>query len=71
MNVKTKINVKGMHCKSCEMLITDSLQELPGIQKVKVDHTKGVVDVSFDEHKINTDIIKKVIVKEGYKVEGD
>ena len=66
MNIK--IAVKGMHCKSCEVLIKDSLQELEGVKEVNVDHKKGYVEVSFDEKRISMDVIKTAIMKEGYKV---
>ncbi len=67
--MKTKLKVTGMHCKSCEVLIKDSLEELPGIQSVNVDHKKGFVEVLFDQSKVSIDLIKKVIVKEGYKID--
>ncbi|MFH1210421.1 MAG: heavy-metal-associated domain-containing protein [archaeon] len=66
--MKAKIEVKGMHCTSCEVLLTDSLQEIAGVNKVKVDHKKGEVEVDFDESKVNIGAIKLAIIKEGYNV---
>ncbi len=63
-----KLNVKGMHCKSCEMLVQDDLEELNGIKKIEVSHAKGFVNVEFDESKINIDKIKDIIEKRDYKV---
>ena len=63
-----KLNVEGMHCPSCETLIGDELKELYGVTKVKVDHKSGLVDIEFDDSKINKEEIIKTIKKEGYKV---
>ena len=60
------IKVDGMHCKSCEFLITDSLNDL----KVKATayHKTNTIKVNFDEKKISLDKIKKSIESNGYKV---
>jgi len=60
--------VKGMHCKSCEMLITDSLEEAGGVNKVTASHAKGLVTVDFDDKKIGEERIKSIIRNEGYEV---
>lgn len=65
---KTKINVSGMHCKSCEMLIDDALTELDGVNSVKSSHEEGTVSVDFDDKKINLTKIKSVIKDEGYEL---
>ena len=64
--MKKSLKVKGMHCKSCEILISDALQDI-GV-KSKVDSKKGAAEVEFDENKISIDKIKDVIKKEGYEV---
>jgi copper chaperone CopZ len=66
--MKTKFNVKGMHCKSCEMLIQDSVSDVEGVQSIEADHKKGFVIVKYDEKKANETKIKKIIEKEGYEV---
>ena len=66
---KITLNVKGMHCPSCEMLLTDSLEELEGVSNAKADSKSGIVEVDFDESKTDIDKIKSVIIKEGYEAE--
>ncbi len=65
---KIKLNVDGMHCKSCEILIIDALKEKDGINNVKVDHKAGYVEVEWDNSKIKKEGIIEIIKKEGYKV---
>ena len=59
--------VKGMHCKSCEALIKDILEEA-GVANAEASQEKGKVTVAFDEDKIKIEDIKKLIQKEGYTV---
>lgn len=63
-----KFNVKGMHCKSCEIILKEELEELDGIIDVQASHKKNEVFVKFDKTKINEEIIKKTIKKEGYEI---
>jgi copper chaperone len=64
---KIALNVKGMHCASCEMLIQEALVDI-GARKVDASHKKGTVQVEFDDSKITLDKIKEAIKKEGYEV---
>lgn len=63
-----KIQTKGMHCTSCEMLVKDSLNEMEGVTKTLASFKTGIVTVEFDTKKIDIKKIKEVIRKEGYKV---
>ena len=65
---KIKLEVEGMHCPSCEMLITDSIKELPGVAHAIAHHKTNIVEVSFDKTKTKKEDIIDVIKKEGYKV---
>lgn len=65
--MKKILKVKGMHCPSCEVLLGDEFNDI-GV-KSKIDHKKGTAEVDFDEKKVSLEHIKKVIEKEGYKVE--
>lgn len=65
---KLKLNVEGMHCGSCEMLIKDSLEETDGVEKIEVSHKSGEVNVDFDDSKVSANKIKDIIKNEGYKV---
>jgi copper chaperone CopZ len=59
-----KIEIEGMHCKSCKMLIEDALDDV-GI-KANVNVEKGFVDLDLSGKTLS--LIKKVIEDEGYKV---
>ena len=62
----TELKVKGMHCKSCEMLIKDSVEDIAGVKDVMADNKSGKVRVNHDSADISN--IKKTIEAEGYEV---
>lgn len=64
---KINLTIKGMHCKSCEMLIKDELMEL-GVKECEIDHGSGKAAIVFDKSKIGLSSIKSAIIKQGYKV---
>ena len=64
---KVSLTVDGMHCKSCEVVLTESLQELPGVGDIKVSQKQGTVTLLLDESQ-SLDVVKAIIEKEGYKV---
>ena len=64
---KVTLNVNGMHCASCGMLIADALEDL-GVSSSKIDSSNGKAIVEFDEKKLSLNEIKKAIEKEGYKI---
>ena len=61
------INVKGMHCNSCKLLIEDAVSEIKGVESVKADFNAGKVIVRYTDEKISPKI-KIAIEKEGYQV---
>ena len=66
--VNIEIKTKGMHCKSCEMLVEDALLDLEGINKVKANSESGIIQMECDEGKVSKDKVKIVIENEGFKV---
>ena len=64
---KITLKVKGMHCKSCEVVISEALEEAGA--KSKIDSKKGIAVIEFDEKSITEDKIRKIIQNEGYTIE--
>ncbi len=67
---KTIIPIKGMHCRSCEILIEDKLKELPGIQHIRV---KYKINQALVYSKCSLDMVKarKKIFEAGYDIGAD
>ncbi|MFT4343635.1 MAG: heavy-metal-associated domain-containing protein [Candidatus Woesearchaeota archaeon] len=64
---KTTLHVTGMHCKSCDMLIKDGLEEVKGVTVVHADHSKGVVIVEHNDS-VSKKALIEAITTEGYEV---
>ena len=54
-----------MHCKSCEAIIKDALDDA-GVKAVASANNK-TVEVEFDEKKITKEKIQSIIESEGYE----
>ncbi len=65
---KTDLNIVGMHCASCVMLINDALTETKGVISAKVDLKKNNAVISYDEKLLDEKQLVKIIEAEGYKV---
>jgi len=58
-------NVVGMHCRSCELLIKDKLEEKLGIKDIKTSYKTGKVEISTS-NPIDTKNLNKLFKAEGY-----
>lgn len=61
------IAIEGMTCRSCELLISEELQALPGISQVSLDHTQGKGTLLLDESKNSVDAVLSAVAKAGYQ----
>lgn len=64
------IPIKGMHCRSCELLIEEELKALPGVEKAEVSHSKGRATIYFRGVFPGDDPIAEAIRKAGYEIGG-
>lgn len=63
---KSTINIRGMHCRSCEMLIEEKLSEIPGVDKSNVNFRKGTADIFYSARKPDSKKIEEAIRSAGY-----
>lgn len=57
---KTIIDIKGMHCRSCELLVEGELSKIHNIKKVVVDQNKGTAEVECKGDLSHAEIEKAV-----------
>lgn len=65
MNTKT-ISIKGMHCKSCELLIEDELKGIKGVKKVDISHRTGAATIHFEGKHLNHGDVVHAVSAAGY-----
>jgi len=65
---KLIINISGMHCRSCEMLVEEKLAEIPEVSKFKVDYRKGQAEIYYGSQKPNGKEVEAAIRSAGYNL---
>ncbi|PWU67672.1 MULTISPECIES: copper chaperone CopZ [Gracilibacillus] len=61
--------VQGMTCGHCKMSVEGALKEIDGVSAAEVNLEAGSVDVTYDESKVNIDVMKEAIEEQGYDIE--
>ncbi|MGV8172395.1 MAG: heavy-metal-associated domain-containing protein [Candidatus Woesearchaeota archaeon] len=65
---RIELKIRGMHCKSCVMLVKEVLTEIKGVKEATIDLEKGKASISYDEKLVKEKQLVDAIEKEGYKV---
>ena len=63
-----EFRVSGMNCTGCEILVTEALEEIDGVDAVRASHAEGLVAVEYDPEKIDASAIATVIGAQGFNV---
>ncbi len=64
---KTTVPIKGMHCRSCELLIEGEVSQIPGVTKVEVNEKRACAIVHY-ENLLNAADVDSAVQKAGYAV---
>jgi sulfite exporter TauE/SafE/copper chaperone CopZ len=67
MNTKT-ISIKGMHCKSCELLIEDELKNIKGVSSVDISHRTGSATIHYEGKHLNHGDVVHAVQQAGYEL---
>jgi uncharacterized protein len=68
MSISNKvIPIKGMHCRSCEILIEEELLKIPGVTQVNVSEKTGTAEIVF-KGSLNDKTISETVEACGYKI---
>ena len=65
---KTKLKVGGMTCQHCVKAVTDTLTELPGVRRAKVNLRKAEAVVHFDAERVTVANLTEAITAAGFEV---
>ncbi len=66
--MKTKqIQIKGMHCRSCEILVEDELMKIKGVRRALVNHKTGVAHLECD-CEVGRDEVDYAVQSAGYSL---
>ena len=62
------LRIQGMHCNSCVMNITQTVEDLPGVHRIKVSFDDQSANIYYDSNVILLSTIIDEIVKLGFQV---
>ncbi|MCA9459014.1 MAG: sulfite exporter TauE/SafE family protein [Nanoarchaeota archaeon] len=63
-----EVEVDGMTCQSCEILLERKLKKIKGVSKVDVDYRRGTAIIDYSKNKPQISQVKAIIEKSGYSV---
>lgn len=68
-NIKnTKLFIKGMHCRSCELLIEEKLKEIPKVKAVNINYRRGEATIKYEGDTPPLSSYNKAISDAGYQI---
>ena len=65
---KIIVPIRGMHCRSCEMLIEKKLGEIPEVERTNSNWKKGEVEIFYSSQRPNNHEIEEAIRSAGYSI---
>ena len=60
------LQVEGMHCASCGLLIDDTLEDLPGVVRAETRMRDGRTTVQVDPDRCTPDQLVAAVAEAGY-----
>lgn len=66
--MKVTINIEGMHCKSCKMLIEDISEDIEGINSCKVDEKTHKATIDYKTEEALNKLKKEIESAGNYKI---
>lgn len=67
MNKVLSLTIPGMHCQSCEQLITSEIEELPGVSNIRISQPEGRGEVTIDDEQVSTSSVIAAVKAAGYE----
>jgi Cu+-exporting ATPase len=68
---KLELAIDGMHCASCAILITKSLEKVPGVKTANVNYGTQKARVEYDETQASENDFMDAVKKRGYSANKD
>lgn len=66
--INTRFDVTGMSCAHCKAAVEGELDKLSGVERSNADPDSGVVEVVYDEARIDAGRLVQAIEDAGYAV---
>lgn len=63
-----KISIAGMHCASCEILISKEIKKIPGVSNVQSSYKTGVAQITYTNTPPSDEALAQAVKTAGYEV---
>ena len=64
---EVKLNIEGMHCTGCSTRLEKVLNNVDGVESVKVSLEEKKANIKYDETQVNESELKEAIEDAGFK----
>ncbi len=64
---KITLDIKGMHCRSCEILLEGEIEKVAGVKKVRTHYKKGVAEIEYENEPEQSEL-EKAVNDAGYSI---
>lgn len=68
---KITLDIKGMHCRSCEILLEDAIEQISGVKKVRTNYKKGIAEIEYGNYVPDLKLVEKAVNSAGYTLGKD
>ena len=65
---KLTVQIRGMHCKSCEILIEKNVGGISGVHSVYANYRLGIAEIRYKGHDPATEDISSAVREAGYEL---
>ena len=69
MTIEATLKVPALHCESCETTVARHVKALGGVSEITVDSKSKLVNLTYDESKVNMERIRESLDEIGFFVE--
>lgn len=64
---KLVLEIKGMHCRSCEIVLEQNIGKVKGVREVKVNYKKGIAEIEAEKTPSYSEL-ESAVSKAGYTI---
>src|SRR3989339_2204519 len=65
---KIKIPIRGMHCASCELLVSGQLKKIHGVNAVHVNQKLALAEITYAGNRPSDEKIARAVQEAGYEI---
>ncbi len=68
---KLEVEIKGMHCNSCEVLLERKFKKINGVTNVDVNYSRGSAILEYNKNKPDINQIREIVKTAGYSLSSE